>query len=458
MNVLIGFGSPWVTLVWAIALVSTVVWLAREFAKGRAVTIPSYIVLLGFLAPILVQYPFTFSPVNVLATGVEGFARYPAHIDRVFLISLVGILSFVAGFAAPRRVPSTFAPLSFISTGIRVWAQSAFLYISTLFSIAVFVLMGFLGLLSTHGARHEAMLNPALRPIFNFIATILPLIVALTLVVGIQRRRPILFVLTAINLGLAVLTGTRAAALGGLLLVALAVFCRRSLSTGLSARQILRLGVAAVTLLALAVYLGDVRDGRYNPIVSIMGIGAKLFYGNAFSDLRDFAWVHAYWHGSYFWGKTELAGLLSFVPSAMLPFRNEWGWGRVADQLLGFDPRLHAGVRPGLFGEPYFNFGIPGVIVAGALYGYIARRLHVATQQAARMPDTHRATLDILAAFVTVGFAQTFLITAGIFGIYVTVLTLVVLQLVALVARRISHLGPTLPALPPSDVAAPKIL
>src|SRR5690348_10883313 len=107
MNVLIGFGSPWVTLVWAIALVSTVVWLAREFAKGRAVTIPSYIVLLGFLAPILVQYPFTFSPVNVLATGVEGFARYPAHIDRVFLISLVGILSFIAGFVLPRRVPST---------------------------------------------------------------------------------------------------------------------------------------------------------------------------------------------------------------------------------------------------------------------------------------------------------------------------------------------------------------
>jgi len=73
-------------------------------------------------------------------------------------------------------------------------------------------------------------------------------------------------------------------------------------------------------------------------------------------------------------------------------------------------------------------------------------------------PTTHRATLDILAAFVTVGFAQTFLITAGIFGIYVTVGTLVIMQLVALIAHRTSRLGPTPPTLPASDMGASKAL
>jgi hypothetical protein len=199
--------------------------------------------------------------------------------------------------------------------------------------------------------------------------------------------------------------------------------------------MVLRVAALAGVLLLVAVYLGDVRAGRYNPIVSILGIGAKLFYGNNFSDLRDFAWVYSYWDGDYFWGKTELAGMLAFVPSVLSSFRREWGWGEVSVRLTGLNVETHPGLRPGVFGELYFNFGVPGVIFGGLVFGYLARRLHAFTQRAASRSDVHLATLDILAAFMTITLFTDFLITAGFSAIYVVALTLLALHIVALVAR-----------------------
>ncbi|HEX5435621.1 MAG TPA: O-antigen polymerase [Gemmatimonadaceae bacterium] len=440
MNELIGFGSPWVTALWAVSLAAALAWLGRELLLGRLVTIPSFVVGLSFLAPLLVQYPFTFSPINILATGTRGFSRYPVHVDAAFLISLVGMVSFVVGFLIPIRVRDTFAPAAFVSAGVRIWAQKVFLYISLAVTIAAFAAMFLLGMLGAGGARAGAMMLPALRPLYNIVHTILPLLIALTLAVGWQRRRRFILLMAAVEISLAVLTGTRAAVLGGILLFAVAVLCRRSLSTGLSGSMAVRVIVMAAVLLVAAIYMGDVRRGQYNPLLSIAGIGVHLFYGNTFSDLRDFAWVHAYWNGTYLWGKTELAGLLAFAPSAMIPFRQDWGWGVVSTTWTGLNSKVHPGLRPGSFGELYFNFGIPGVVVGGLLFGYIARRLHAVTQRAARLPDVHTATLEIIAAFATLGLVKSFLITAGFFEVYVVVLTLLALQIMAAVARGSAQL------------------
>ncbi len=41
--------------------------------------------------------------------------------------------------------------------------------------------------------------------------------------------------------------------------------------------------------------------------------------------------------------------------------------------LTGFDSDVMPGLRPGVFGESFFNFSYPGVILFGILYGFALR-------------------------------------------------------------------------------------
>ena len=420
MGGVIGFGSPFVTCLWALSLAGVLWWLGREMVKGRLVSQLSTVILFSFFFPIIIQYPFTFSPINSFAVGVDNYSRYRAHVDVAFLITMAGMTMIIAGYLACGSRMSDFAPMKFVATGIRAWTQGTFLYLSSLFILLLFGLLLSLGMLGAGGARSIAQSLPALRPFYNVAHIILPLTITLDLLVGVQRRRPSILFLAVANLGLAVLTGTRSAALGGVLLFVLVVTGHASLLQRLKVRQVLKLFPAAAAILLAAIYLGDVRAGQYNVLQTIANLGLTLFYGNNFSDLRDFAWVRSYWDGQYYLGRTQAAGLLAFIPSAISPFRAEWNWGVVTTTLAGLDPLVTPGLRAGAFGEAYFNFGMAGVLIAGLLYGYFIRRVHNVTLLAARRLPPHEAQMKVLAGFVAIGLAGSFLNTAGFFGFYIT--------------------------------------
>lgn len=100
----------------------------------------------------------------------------------------------------------------------------------------------------------------------------------------------------------------------------------------------------------------------------------EFLYGNSFSDIRDGAFVLKGWKESklgYICGKTYLAGLISFIPSSMSPFKMKWGWGRFSTEML-FGWENHPGLRGGNFMEAYVNFGWIGVIFSAILQGYIS--------------------------------------------------------------------------------------
>ena len=104
MRLLFGVGSPFVAVLWAVALVGAVTWLVARARERALVTIPTYLVFFWFVLPILLQYPFAFSPLNILATGGYAFDLYLKTLDRAFLICLLGMAAFVVGYAAtPKR-------------------------------------------------------------------------------------------------------------------------------------------------------------------------------------------------------------------------------------------------------------------------------------------------------------------------------------------------------------------
>jgi hypothetical protein len=437
MSALIGFGSPLVAALWALSMIAFFWWLTRQLIRRRLVTILSTLLVFGFFLPILVQYPFAFSPINALAVGQESYLRYQAQVDSAFIISLVGMAVFLSGYAACGRNSSEFIPMTLVGSGIRVWTQSSFLQLSSVFILLLFGLLFGLGLLGAEGARNIAQSTPALRPFYNVAHIMLPFTVALTLFVGVYQRRRSILALALLNLGFAVLTGARSVALAGLMTFGLSYLVHASALQQLRIRTALKLIPLGAVVLVAAVYLGDVREGQYNLLRTIATIGVKLFYGNNFSDLRDFAWVKSYWGGEYYLGKTQLAGLMSFIPSVISSYRAEWNWGVVTTTITGLDPVLNPGLRTGTYGEMYFNFGWPGVVVAAFLYGYGVRRVHNVVTLGARTLPAYDARVKLVGGLVTANLLGSPLNTAGFFGVYITIAVLGGLQLLDYMVRAI---------------------
>jgi oligosaccharide repeat unit polymerase len=441
MGQLVGFGSPIVTVIWALSFVTVAGWLIYQLVMRHLVTVPSTVVLFTFFIPIIAQYPFAWSAVNGITIGVDNYARYRSHVDAAFLITMVGMAMVIVGYVVCGRRQPDYAPMTFLASGLRAWSQSLFLYLSSLLILLLFALLLALGLLGAAGARDIAQSLPALRPFYNIVHFLLPLTIVLDLLVGAGRRRRSILVLAIVNLALAVLTGSRAVALGGLLLFALVVLAHASLLRRLTVTRVLKLFPVAIAALIAAVYLADVRQGQYNILFTVANLGLKIFYGNNFSDLRDFAWVKSYWNGEYYLGKTQAAGFLAFIPSAISPFRAQWNWGVVTTTTTGLDPQVTPGLRAGPFGEMYFNFGWIGVVLAGLVYGYVVRRVHNATLTAVHRHSTQEARLQILAGFVTVNLAASLLNTSGFYGSYITVAIIVGLHALDYLLRAIRSDG-----------------
>jgi oligosaccharide repeat unit polymerase len=441
MEALIGFGSKEAVLLWLAACAGALWWLVRQGRDQLLVTVPSFIVVFWFVLPILIQYPFTFSPINAVAMGLPAFNAYQEQVDRALIVSLVGMAGFAATLGATPKTPRPNAPTVFIARGLSAWSHPGLLWASALAVITLFVLLAATGLVGAEGMRDRAMQTPVLRPLYNVAATVLPLLIAIVLLAASERRRPALWALAIVLLLPALLTGTRGVVFGGIMNFALAVLGYRSLRRELPTRRFIALLPLAMLILFLALYLGDVRNGQYNIFATFAEVGIDLFYGNNFSDLRDFAWVLAYWDGEWFGGRTQLAGLLGFVPAVLSPFRTHWGWGRVSTDIVGLSTRdvdtVHGGLRPGAFGELYLNFGLVGVLLGGLVLGYLAVRLYAATRDAVERYSPFEAKLTILAAFTALSLLFNFYVTAGVFSVYVVLGVLAAIRVAKGIVRRI---------------------
>jgi oligosaccharide repeat unit polymerase len=175
--------------------------------------------------------------------------------------------------------------------------------------------------------------------------------------------------------------------------------------------------VALMTLVVTFVfYLGNVRAGDFSVGGFVASFMTLLFYGNTFSDLRDFAWVYSAWDHVAWGGKTYLAAIMSFVPRFASQFRDTWAMGAATASTVGFDPQVHPGLRPGIFGESYFNFGLIGVIAVGISVGVILRYVDFDVKEAlaGAQPSMRKA----FAATMLLSIASCITISAGFSGLY----------------------------------------
>ena len=398
------------------------------YSKGYRIDFWHMQLFLACVLPNMLMYPFAGAEGNVLVLGKD-FPAVAAAVPTVFMLTLVGYVAVLAGGSLWRLR----AGLGVRRAALKVLEFIPRCSMMMMLSRNVLLFQALLcfamqaGILAVNysqagfnfNLRSFGFENPQYRPIIQGISFYSSIIASHCLARYLDRKEKVLLFC---NLGLAsglLFFGSR----GGLVTIYLAVMVcslirrREKLSLG-------RLVLLAVFVLTAVLYLGNVRAGEYSIGQLFAGGVFLLLYGNNFSDLRDFAWVYSAWDHSFWLGKTYLAALMAFVPRFASSFRDTWGTGAATAATVGFDPKVHPGLRPGFFGESYFNFGIVGVIVAALMMGLIYRRVDADVKRvfSSSNPSMMRAfastmLLNVAATFAISNNSTTLYVMAAVYAI-----------------------------------------
>lgn len=412
------YSNCYVFTIWLVALLYSTYWLWHSFIIEKKFDLLFYVILLTFYAPVITQYPFAFSELNSFITGTLAYQNYLIYVDKALLVTLFGLGAFVIGYRFKYKLSSVSYFNKFIARAL-FFLSNRIVLISSIFIVSLlFILLYSMGLVGAGGSRALSMLNPALRPIYNLLHTILPIIFSVMLVCAIDKKQKLQYLLIPYFVFLAALSGTRSVFFGGLILYFVSDLIYKSQNNELKVKSILKYILTVPILIFVLFYIEDAREGRFSIIETLKSMLVRIFIGNTFSDLRDFAWLLSAWDGSLLMGKTFLAGFLSFIPSSMFDFRNEWNWGVFSTRITDLDSSIHPGLRAGIFGETYFNFGILGVLIAAFTWGNLVQNLDRSLKHIVGLTKAN-AKLTAIAAMLSFGIFSSFLVTAGFFGVYV---------------------------------------
>jgi oligosaccharide repeat unit polymerase len=393
------------------------------YRQGYRIDIWHSQLFLGCVMPNMIMLPFSRSDLNVFIVGRD-LTVVVAALPNVFLIALMGYFAMFAGGLSWRirvglgtrklavrllDVVPQCSRMLMSSRGLLVFQSLLCLVLQFLILSLYFAHSGF-----GFDLREYTFVNPALRPVALFISGYSIIIGSHCLARYIEKRERILFSCTILlTIGL-LFFGARSNILAIYINVLLCYLIQ--LRTKIS---LFRLISMISVIIVGGLYLGSVRAGQYSLGDFFELLGAALLYGNTFSDLRDFAWVYALWDHKFWVGKTYLAALTAFVPRFASTFRDTWGLGVATATTLGLDPHVHPGVRPGLFGEGFLNFGLIGVVGVGFILGIIARRVDIDVKRAVASPRP--SMMKAFASTMLLGVASAVAISSSFSGVYVLV-------------------------------------
>ncbi len=391
------------------------------YRKGYRIDIWHSQMFLSIVLPNMLMLPFCRSELNYPVLGSD-FAAVVAVLPKIFLISLLGYFAIlVGGFLwrihvglGTRKLATQLLDI-LPRCSMMLMSSRNLLVFQALLCLALQIVMLTLYFGQSgfgFDLRAYTFAHPELRPVALIISNYSIVIASHSLARYIDKKEKVLLAcVLLLSFGL-VFFGARGNIASIYISILLCYLIR--LRTRVS---LFRLAIVTSTILLLALYLGNVRAGQYSLGDFFTFLAAALFYGNNFSDLRDFAWVDALWNHRLWMGKTYLAAVMAFVPRVASEFRDTWGTGAATATTLGFDPHVHPGVRPGYFGESYFNFSLLGVIVVGLAIGIIWRRVDIDVKRALTAYES--SMRKAFASTMLLGVAGVFAVSANSSGFFV---------------------------------------
>lgn len=398
-----------------------IAYYRKCYRKGYRIDFWYAVLFLICVFPNMLMLPFAKSELNVLVLGSDLYAVV-AVVPKVFLITVVGYLAVLAG-GGLWRLQLGVGFRNATGSVLDVVPRASMMLMSSrnvlVFQAGLCLLFQFmiLELYFSHNGlafdlRSYTFENPTIRPVALVIANYSIIIASHCLARYMDTKEKLLLVCTlSLTLGL-VFFGARSNLLS--IYVNILICYVMSLRNRIS---LFRVAWLAAAVLILTFYIGSARAGEFSVSGFLGSLFFMLFYGNNFSDLRDFAWIYSAWDHIYWGGKTYVAALLAFIPRFASHFRDTWGLGAATAAAVGFDPEVHPGLRPGAFGESFFNFGLPGVIAMGLLLGIILRRVNTDVKYALASPTP--SMMKAFASTMLLGISGALAVSAGFSGLYV---------------------------------------
>ena len=180
---------------------------------------------------------------------------------------------------------------------------------------------------------------------------------------------------------------------------------------------------------------------RADKSINLQTIISNFFFGNTFSDIRDGAFILKGFEAQnigYLYGKTYLAGVLSFLPSSISKFKHTWSWGRFTTMYL-FGLTDHFGLRGGNAMEAYINFGYFGVLAFSIGWGYILGMLENYFSRKLYLSNERINAKDYFVLYPILNLASTMAVSTGLASFYVDVLFVCGILFLSYVFRRFSY-------------------
>ena len=394
-----------------------------------------YNMLLIFVIPFVIMYPFASSYFNVLAVGTNPLETINNSMDRAYLITLLGFVTMLIGkvcydkFGMNKLVKLLFYTPFKQTIGLyfkRVVLSSNVSHGLALVYILILILFVTFTVSSGFASNPRAffMANPQFRPFYNLITSLFGIVTGLLTTRIIQDNKLVDKILLLPIIMFGFFLGVRAPIIfQGLSFGVMFIIYRRK-----GYVPVYKMVLAAIATLFVIVILVVVRNAGGESVDTRNATAIfvyEIFYGNTFSDLRDFSWVIGNWNEVHLWGMSYISAFLSFIPSTLLPFREKWGIGKITVNMLGFDTTIHPGLRPGFFGEMYLNFDIFGVIIYAFVWAQVIQNVNVTVKENARKNNVVEGN-SVMNAASFVAFLSN---SAGFFGFYVNFMTLFVLYI-----------------------------
>lgn len=393
-------------------------WYKSYKKTGWKIDVWHYGIFMGYIIPFVLIYPFNSSELNVFATG-SAYIEIGKYVEEAWFITLIGYICMLLGkwlYDANKHQFNNFNLMEKIvlsnikhSFGIRVLSLTCISFFFLIAVISIFSDMIF-------NARGWILTHPSYRALGNFFSSIYPLAfiyLGFRILNNISDKKDKIILI--LMCGAAVFWGSRGMLLGPIVTLIIMWYYlhyERSIKYILLASILILVG--AMTLAIMRASGGMEIDNSNDTNFVLFGI----LYGNSFSDCRDFAWMLTGLNDAFYYGKTYISGMLSFLPSYLFPFRRENALGAVSLEIANIANPTgeHPGIRGGSFAEAYINFYYVGVVFLGIIKGYYLQMANKGMMYYAGVEK------DVVKGYISgipdmiVGYFSN---TAGMFGLYV---------------------------------------
>jgi oligosaccharide repeat unit polymerase len=346
-----------------------------EWRRVSYLTLVSFFVFLKIFVPLVLVSNFALDGYD------NTLGHYQYHIDEYFLlayeISTIGFMFFVLGLYFGRSRSSRLINNTldrFVRKPVELTPPKFFIFVCFVFS-AVVVFYAISKGAPLFNLRSFAQSNPDIRPVIKIAFLLAPYGLIISLIICLkanQLKGKFIYGVTFLMFAFILFCSGSRSNLMEPLVIFFAFYC----SVKKDKNPVYIMAMIPVFILFL-IFMKETRISAVGDYSVELSLFDELSKGATFNDLRVFSALLGGWDGEYFGLKSYAAGIFSFVPSSLWEFKDQWLFGNIGPTMLGLNPEIHPGTRPVVFTEPYFSFGILGVIASAGLFGYFLQRISI---------------------------------------------------------------------------------